>query len=370
MGKLCIIYNTAPKYREAIFQSIDVEYDCDWYFGKTKSDIKEMDTSLLKNVTYYKTIGNPDKIYWKFGVLHLLFKKKYNCFFMLAEVRSVTDWIFFWLASTLVKRKKVFIWTHGWYGRENWFEAKMKLWLFRHVAGTFVYGDRARELLINKGIPKDKLFAIHNSLDYDKHIQLRGTNLKSSIYKDHFGNDNHILMMIGRLNLRKKIDMLIKAVHILKNKGYNYNIVLIGDGSDKNKLIEMANDYNITNQVWFYGACYNEQTNASLLYNADMCVVPGDVGLTAIHTMTFGVPVITHNFFPNQGPEFEAIKPGLTGDFFERDNVDSLVSVIQNWFSTKANMREEVRQACYKEIDTNWNPHYQMELLKKELKLV
>ena len=48
--KLCLIYNTAPRYREAIFKAIDQEFDCDWYFGPTKTDIKEMDTSLLKNV--------------------------------------------------------------------------------------------------------------------------------------------------------------------------------------------------------------------------------------------------------------------------------------------------------------------------------
>ena len=70
--KLCLIYNTAPRYREAIFRAIDAEYDCDWYFGHTKSDIKEMDTSLLKNVTYYHTIGNAEKWYLKWGTLMVL----------------------------------------------------------------------------------------------------------------------------------------------------------------------------------------------------------------------------------------------------------------------------------------------------------
>ena len=46
--KLCLIYNTAPRYREAIFRAIDEEYDCDWYFGHTKTDIKEMDTYLFR----------------------------------------------------------------------------------------------------------------------------------------------------------------------------------------------------------------------------------------------------------------------------------------------------------------------------------
>ena len=158
--KLCVIYNTAPQYREAIFRTIDAEYDCDWYFGETKSDIKEMDTSLLKNVKYYKSLGDPNKIYWKRGVLKLLFKKEYQNFFMLAEVRSITDWLFFWLALKFFPNKRIYLWTHGWYGKEAGIDAKMKLWLYRNVTGTFVYGDRAKKLLIEKGIDGNSLFTI------------------------------------------------------------------------------------------------------------------------------------------------------------------------------------------------------------------
>lgn len=57
--KLCLIYNTAPRYREAVFRAIDKEYDCDWYFGYTETDIKEMDTKLLNRVRYYRTWGIP-----------------------------------------------------------------------------------------------------------------------------------------------------------------------------------------------------------------------------------------------------------------------------------------------------------------------
>ena len=95
MQKLCVIYNTAPRYREAVFRAIDKEYDCDWYFGETKSDIKEMDTSLLKNVTYYKTYGNPQKWYWKRNYLFLLFKSDYKNYLILPETRSMSDWLFF-----------------------------------------------------------------------------------------------------------------------------------------------------------------------------------------------------------------------------------------------------------------------------------
>ena len=370
MSKLCLIYNTAPRYREAVFRAIDAEYDCDWYFGETKSDIKEMDTSLLKNVTFYKTVGDPTKLYWKSGILKLLFKNKYQNFFMLAEVRSITDWIFFWLSSNFFKKKRVYIWTHGWYGKEHGIDAKMKLWMFRHVSGVFVYGDRAKKLLIEKGMPKEKLFAIHNSLDYDKQKSIRENIVPSDIYKKHFHNDYPTIIFIGRLTKVKKLDMLINAIAKLKDKSKYYNLVFVGDGVDKEYLEKKAIDMQLQNIIWFYGACYDEKENAELIYNADLCVSPGNVGLTAMHALMFGCPVITHDCFEWQMPEFEAIHVGKTGEFFKQNDVDSLASVISHWFAVKQKLRNDVREACFEEIDSKWNPYYQMNVIKKNLKLV
>lgn len=368
--KLCLIYNTAPHYREAVFRMIDAEYDCDWYFGKTKSDIKEMDTSLLKKVKYYKSIGNPNRIYWKIGLLKLLFKRKYKNFFMLAEVRSITDWLFFGLASTFFKKKRVYLWTHGWYGKETGIEAKMKLWLYRNVTGTFVYGDRAKRLLIEKGIPEEKLFAIHNSLDYDKQKTLRESINVSHIYNEHFKNSRPTIIFIGRLTKVKKLDMLIDALAKLKNKGEYYNLVFVGDGIERENLKHKTIDMQLQDYIWFYGACYDEKKNAELIYNADLCISPGNVGLTAMHALVFGCPVITHDCFEWQMPEFEAIHANTTGDFFKKDDVDDLVTVISRWFVSKKENREVIRKMCIKEIDDYWNPYYQMDIIKKNLKLV
>ena len=368
--KLCLIYNTAPRYREAIFRAIDTEYDCDWYFGYTRTDIKEMDTSLLKNVTYYKSWGNPSKLYWKRGILKLLFKKEYQNFFMLAEVRSVTDYLFFALASTLFPKKRIYIWTHGWYGKETGLTAKLKLWQFKNVTGAFVYGDRSKRLLTEKGIAEEKLFVIHNSLDYDTQIKFRKNIQLSDIYKKHFSNDFHVIVFIGRLTKVKKLDMIIDALSSLREKGEHYNLVFVGDGVERTYLQNKVNDLSMQSQVWFFGACYEEKKTAELIYNADLCVSPGNVGLTAMHALVFGCPVVTHKSFEWQMPEYEAIREGVTGDFFKMDDVDDLALVISRWFRNKSSKREEVRKACFNEIDINWNPYYQMDVIKKNLSLI
>ena len=176
------------------------------------------------------------------------------------------------------------------------------------------------------------------------------------------------MIFIGRLTKVKRLDMLINAVALLKQWGCTYNIVFVGDGEMRQDLKYLVTKKDLANNVWFYGACYEEQTNAELIYNADLCVAPGNVGLTAMHTMVFGCPVITHNDFKWQMPEFEAIIKGVTGDFFKYGDTESLAETINDWFVLKQNKREEVRQNCFKEIDTNWNPKFQMEILKKYLK--
>ena len=117
---------------------------------------------------------------------------------------------------------------------------------------------------------------------------------------------------------------------------------------------------------WFFGQTYDELTISNLIYNATVCVSPGNVGLTAIHSMVYGTPVITHNDFPSQMPEFEAVIAGKTGDFFIKDNEEDLGRVIKKWTSPNVD-REEVRKECYRIIDERYNPIFQISVFKKVL---
>ena len=66
-------------------------------------------------------------------------------------------------------------------------------------------------------------------------------------------------------------------------------------------------------------------------------------------------------------PEFEAIVPSRTGDFFEYGSIVSLVEKIEEWFGDNGISRDRIREECYKEIDNHWTPQYQIEVLKKNI---
>lgn len=364
MPKLCLIYNFAQHYRSEIFQLLDNSFDVDFYFGDKYLDVKKMDYSLLKGKVTEVHNGKIGPFLYQTKVLSLLWK--YDTFLMIGETHSATTWLFMFL-SKLFPKKHIYFWCHGWYGKETKVESFLKHILDKLPTGLFVYGNYAKRLMIKEGFNENKIHVIYNSLAYSEHLKIRQQITQTGIYKKHFGNEFPTLIMIGRLNLRKKIDMMFYAVQALKQVGKFFNVVLIGDGTDKDKLVKISYDCGIQDNVWFYGACYDEKVNAELLYNADLCVVPGDIGLTAIHSLTFGVPVITHNDFRFQGPEFEAIKPGVTGDFFQSGSVDSLIDSIQKWFESNSKNRDMVRKECFNEIDTNWNPRNQIDIFKKNI---
>ncbi len=362
--RVCNIFNTPAHYCKSIFVLMDKTFDCKFVFGDDFPSVKKFDASILKSseFVHYRYIK---RILFIPGVIKYAFKK-YDYYIINPSTNCVTMWVFF-LILKLFPSKKIFTWTHGMYGNESCRQRFFKKIQYYLSDGEFIYGDYAIDLMKNAGYNENKLFPIHNSLDYNSQKALRSTANSKSIYYDHFGNNDPVLLMIGRLNKRKRLPMLLDAVLILEEKGVHVNVVFVGEGEEGDNLRRLANKKNISDRIWLYGACYDERSNAELIYNAELCVMPGDIGLTAIHALTFGLPVITHNYFPSHGPEFEVIKPGVTGDFFENGSVESLADKISNWLN-HANDRQAIRENCYSVIDKEWTPEYQINIIKAALK--
>jgi len=361
MAKIAFFNRSSIHYRKNIYMLMDKELCVDFYFGDSRpGKIEPVDESLLQHSQphLHNVVIGP--FYWQKGVLSLL-RKNYDTFITPGDTYCISTWLFMILAK--LKGKKVFMWSHGAYGNEKGLRLLLRKWSEKLATGTFLYGTYAKDILVNHGVPEEKLHVIYNSLAYDEQMEIRKSIQPSMLYKEHFNNDHKNIVFVGRLTKIKKLDQILKAVALLKKRKQNYNVTLIGDGTEKQILEKLVHDLGLDN-VWFYGACYDEKMLCEMLFNADICVSPGNVGLTAMHTMTFGTPVISHNNFSMQMPEFEAIEEGKTGTFFKEDDINSLVEAIERWFNLGVE-REDVRKACYKVIDEKYNPHVQIETMKK-----
>lgn len=363
--KVLNIYNIPALYRKSIYQLIDKEYNCLFLFGDDHSSVAKFDISILKRAKFIHSsfiLGIKIQI----GLFIYAFAN-YDRYIMTAETNNISQWMLLALLKFFPK-KKSYIWTHGLYGYESKKQLFVRKIYYALTDGVLVYGNRSKQLIIEKRLCQhDRIYVVHNSLDYETQLSIRNHLKRNSLYQDHFNNGNPTIIFIGRLTPVKKLGLLLDAVSLLRNQGRLFNLVLVGDGSERRSLEQQASSLNLDSSVWFYGECYDEQETATLLFNADICVSPGNVGLTSIHSMMYGTPVISHGNFDWQMPEYEAIEPGVTGDFFEYGCADSLAETLLSWFEAHTSHRELIRSACYKIIDSEWTPSFQIDVIKSLL---
>lgn len=343
---------------------MDTELKCDFYIGdRVSSPMKKMSYSALRGFkNELKRVDLKGAFFWQKGAIKTVFSN-YNTYILTGDPNCISTWII--LLFTKFTSKKTFLWTHGWYGKETGVKKLLKKFFYKLSDNLLLYGDYARNLMLKEGFKPEKLHCIYNSLDYDNQLNIRRQLKITNIFVNRFGNSNPALCYIGRIQKVKKIDMAFEAMRILKdNFNMDINFVIIGKESEEIDLRSLASESNLDDNVWFYGPCYDESMLGEIFYNSSLCVSPGNVGLTAVHSLTYGCPLITHDNFKNQMPEFEVIQPGVTGDFFEEDNVEDLANKIYNWLTLNPVKGDNKINACYKVIDERYNPHFQIELLK------
>lgn len=367
--KVAIIYNYIAHYRVPIFNVLSQNED-PYYkiFAGVKTEIpiktanqklknlspKEggLNWGILANSWFFKYF------LWQRGVIRLCYSEEFDSIIFLGNMYYISTWIGALLAR--LKGKKVIFWTHGFIKQEKNIKGFIRSLFYRLAHEILTYGHRAKDILISKGFNTNRIKVVYNSLDYDNQVKFRGKNITakkplfSQVDKPTFG-------YIGRLTKQKNLDLLIRVLQRLRENGNQANLLIIGEGEESERLYKMVQTLGLEDCVIFYGACYEEEEICKLMNEINVIVSPGEVGLTAIHAMTYGVPVITHNCFEKQMPEFEVIIEGKTGSFFDYNNPeDSLVDALQLWLFNKS--KKYTEKECFKVIDEYYNPAKQKEI--------
>lgn len=95
---------------------------------------------------------------------------------------------------------------------------------------------------------------------------------------------------------------------------------------------------------------------------SDICVSLGEIGLTCVHALAYGTPIITHDNPDLQGPEWEAITLGVTGALFKYNDPKDLARVLKEWLDRKVS-RGESAEACRDIIKRYYNPEYKVKVI-------
>ena len=257
-------------------------------------------------------------------------------------------------------------WTHGWIKKENLLKSKIRNIYLNIADYVLVYGESALIKGVESGFSAKKIIPVYNSLDFVAQNKIY-ENLKFTSRADirkglGLELDQAMILCLSRVTAACKYDWLIAAVSKMTKKNLrSVYIIMIGEGEEVEFLKKLAHDNAV--DVRFLGSIYDENLLAKYIMAANLVASPGKVGLTAMHSLAYGTPVVTHGDFDRQMPEVEAIIPGVSGCYFDYGNIDSLVMALNNILMCENGELNIDRDSCRSAIVSKFNPANQTKII-------
>ena len=298
---------------------------------------------------------------WQGEAIRLALGRQFDTLILAGNMYHFSTWIAAALAR--LRGKRVLFWTHGLQRRNPAWKWWLRTRFYRLANALLLYGQHGRRLCMEAGLHPDALYVCLNSLDLDEQTRVRrGLSRRGckAVRQRLFADaDLPLLIWVGRLQPSKQCDLLIKTAKLLSETGRPVNVLLVGDGPSTPSLKQLTEELDLTGHVQFYGPCWEEKDLGPMIAAADVFVCPGAVGLSCMHSLAYGTPVITHDDWAEQLPEAEAIVPGKTGALYRRGSVEDLSRVIAEWLAAQQ-PRETIRSECYAMVDNYYNPRHQI----------
>ena len=187
------------------------------------------------------------------------------------------------------------------------------------------YSQRGAEEYAALGFPREKIFVAHNSVAEKPRLKVERSTF----------NLQPVLLFVGRLQARKRIDSLLRACAELESKP---RLIIVGDGPERAALESLAKE--IYPSAEFIGAKHGAELKPYFA-QADLFVLPGTGGLAVQEAMSYGLPVIVAK---GDGTQDDLVRE-KNGWQIPPEDYDALLAAMKNALSDIARLREMGRES-------------------------
>lgn len=170
-----------------------------------------------------------------------------------------------------------------------------------------------------------------------------------SEFPTHPAEKEDYILCVSRLTKSKWIDLVLDALFLLKQKGINKKLVIVGDGEEKEQLIKQSQGLGLTDNVTFTGKISRDLLIS--YYARAQCLIFPSVGepfgIVPIEAQAAWTPVIA----TRSGGPMESVVDGETGFLVEPNSVNALAEKIL-YFDQNKQVAESMGIAGRKNVET------------------
>jgi len=211
---------------------------------------------------------------------------------------------------SLLRRTPIIItWYEIW--GDYWFEYLGKKGIFGYLIEKITLklpdliianSEKIKDDLTSVGVDTNKIKVSPNGIDYQWISEISPKNEELDI------------LYAGRLIEHKNVDVLIKAINIVKKEIPDIKCGVIGDGPERERLERLSKDLGLENNVKFFGFLEKSEEVLAYMKSSKVFALPSmreGSPVTAVEANACGLPVITVDH-PNNGT-VSLIKEGENG---------------------------------------------------------
>jgi glycosyltransferase involved in cell wall biosynthesis len=179
----------------------------------------------------------------------------------------------------------------------NAIESTLRSRFLHSLDAVIAYSRTGADQYVATGTPPERVFIAPNAVTFKPQapIPQRPAN---------FNAGKPCLLFVGRLQERKRIDLLLEACAALQ-QDFAPRLIIIGEGPERFRLEQLADQ--LYPDTEFVGAKYGLELEPYYLA-ADLFVLPGTGGLAVQQAMTHALPVIV------------GVADGTQGELVRSDN--------------------------------------------------
>jgi glycosyltransferase involved in cell wall biosynthesis len=161
------------------------------------------------------------------------------------------------------------------------------------------------------------------------------------------------IIYAGRLIGHKNVDLLIKALMLVKREVPDVRTIIIGEGPEYTKLRHLATDLGLEKNIRFAGFLENYAEIISLMKSSKVFVMPSTregFGIAALEANACGLPVITVNHRMNAVCDLVTDGTGLVCEPSVEEISEAIIQVLDVSMSMRTRCVELARDYDWDKI--------------------